>query len=217
MTLEKRGCDVRFVLFPMIHLGAPGFYAEVGRRLRLCDLILSEGVAGSRTSLVTLSYRLAGIVRRFGLVEQRRALQLRSLGIPFENVDATAAEFGRSWRRAPQYVRLLLLVGAPLFGVWLAVSGSRSFIARSMEVNDLPDPDEAFMPDSFAAIDAAVVRDRDRLLCAAIGREADSMPNKPKTVAVLWGAGHMPAVAHFLLGPLGYRVAAAEWITVFVP
>ena len=217
MTLEKRDSHVRFVLFPMIHLGAPEFYAEVARRLRHCDLILTEGVGGRRTSVVTLSYRLAGKIRRFGLVEQRHALRLRGLGVPLENVDATAAQFGRSWRNAPQYIRLFMLVGAPLFGLWLVVSGSRSFIARNMEVNDLPDPDDAFMPDAAAAIDAAVVHDRDRLLCSAIAREAALDPDRTKTIAVLWGAGHIPAVAHFLLGPLGYRVASAEWVTVFVP
>ena len=217
MTLEKRGSQVRFVLFPMIHLGAPSFYAEVARRLSRCDLILTEGVGGRRTSIVTLSYRLAGRIRRFGLVEQRHALQLRGLGVPLENVDATAAQFGRSWQKAPQYIRLLLLVGAPLFGLWLAISGSRSFIARHMEVNDVPDPDDAFMPDAVAAIYAAVVHDRDRLLCTAIAREAAMTPDRTKTIAVLWGAGHMPAVVHLVLGPLGYRVAIAEWVTVFVP
>ena len=215
--MEKRDSCVRFVLFPMIHLAAPDFYAEVAQRLGKCDLILTEGVGGRRTSLVTLSYRIAGKIRRFGLVEQRNALRLRALGIPFENVDATAAEFGRSWRKAPQYMRLLVLVAAPLFGIWLGVSGSRSFIARNMEVNDLPDPEDAFMPDAVAAIDAAVVRDRDRLVCAAIAREAALTPDRTKTIAVLWGAGHIPAVAHFVLGPLGYRVASAEWVTVFVP
>lgn len=156
-------------------------------------------------------------LRHLALLEQRHALQLRGLGVPLENVDATAAQFGRSWRKAPQYIRLLLLVGAPLFGLWLAISGSRSFIARNMEVNDLPDPDDAFMPDAVAAIDAAVVHDRDRLLCTAIAREAAMTPDRTKTIAVLWGAGDMPAVAHFVLGPLGYRVAIAEWVTVFVP
>lgn len=150
-------------------------------------------------------------------MEQRHALQLRGLGIPFENVDATAAQFGHSWRKAPQYARLLLLVGAPLFGLWLVISGSRSLIARNMEVNDLPDPDDVFMPDAVAAIDAAVVHDRDRLLCSAIAREAALTPDRSRTVAVLWGAGHIPAVAHFMLGPLEYRVATAEWVTVFVP
>jgi len=217
MTLGRPDTNVRFLLFPMVHLGAPSFYADVGKRLRDCDLILAEGVAGRRTSLITLSYRLAGKVRRFGLIEQGRGLRLRSLGVPLENVDATASQFGRSWRKAPQYVRLLLLVLAPLFGLWLIVSGSRSFIARDMEVNDLPDPDDAFIPDALAQVQDAVIHDRDKLLCTAIAREATSAASSMKTVAILWGAGHMPAVVHFLMGPLRYRVLAAEWVTVFVP
>ena len=152
MTFSRTDSNVRFVLFPMLHLGAPTFYAEVARRLGKCDLILAEGVAGRRTSLITLSYRLAGKIRRFGLTEQSRGLQLADLGVPVENVDATASQFSRSWRRAPRYARILLLALAPLFGLWLIISGSRSMIAQQMEINDLPDRDEAFMPDSLARV-----------------------------------------------------------------
>jgi hypothetical protein len=137
MTFGRPDSNVRFLLFPMLHLGMPEFYADVAQRLAQCDLILAEGVAGRRTSLITLSYRLAGKVRRFGLIEQGRGLQLRTLGVPVENVDATASQFSRSWRRAPRYARLLLLALAPLFGLWLIVSGSRSMIAQQTEVNDL--------------------------------------------------------------------------------
>ncbi|HYA45175.1 MAG TPA: hypothetical protein VED59_06190 [Acidimicrobiales bacterium] len=218
MTMERAGARARFVLFPMIHLGAPSFYDEVACRLKKCDLVLSEGVTGRRTSFVTLAYRIAGRIRRFGLVDQGRGLRMLSLGVPVENVDATAAQFGRSWRRAPRFARILLLLAAPLFGLWLIVSGSRAFIARDIEVNDLPNPEDAFMPDPVAALSDAVVRDRDKLLCAAIAREADvAEDSADKTIGVVWGAGHMPAVTHFLLGPLGYHVAKAEWVTVFVP
>ncbi len=217
VTLGRPDTNVRFQLFPMVHLGAPTFYAEVAQRLGHCDLILAEGVAGRRTSLITLSYRLAGKIRRFGLIEQRPGLHLGGLGVPVENVDATASQFGRSWRKVPQYIRVLLLVLAPLFRLWLIVSGSRSLIAQNMEVNDLPDPDDAFIPDSFAKVQDAIIHDRDKLLCAAITREATIVAPSMKTVAILWGAGHMPAVVQFLMGPLRYRVLTAEWVTVFVP
>jgi hypothetical protein len=217
MTFGRPDSNVRFLLFPMLHLGTPEFYADVAQRLAQCDLILAEGVAGRRTSLITLSYRLAGKVRRFGLMEQGRGLQLRTLGVPVENVDATASQFSRSWRRAPRYARLLLLALAPLFGLWLIASGSRSMIAQQTEVNDLPDRDEAFMPDSLARVQDAIVHDRDRLLCDAIAREAGVPVPSTKTVAILWGAGHMPAVVHYLMGPLRYRVLTTEWVTVFVP
>jgi hypothetical protein len=217
MTLGSPDSNVRFLLFPMLHLGAPEFYVEVAQRLGGCDLILAEGVAGRRTSLITLSYRLAGKIRRFGLIEQGRGLQLRTLGVPVENVDATVSQFSRSWRRAPRYARFLLLALAPLFGLWLIVSGSRALIAKEMELNDLPDPAEAFMPDSFTQVQDAIVHDRDQFLCAAIAREAHLPAQSRKTVAIVWGAGHIPAVVHYLMGSLHYRVVATEWVTVFVP
>ena len=217
MIFGRADSNVRFLMFPMLHLGAPAFYAEVAQRLSHCDLILAEGVAGRRTSVITLSYRLAGKIRRFGLIVQGRGLQLRTLSVPVENVDATASQFSRSWRRAPRYARLLLLALAPLFGLWLIVSGSRSMIAQQTEVNDVPDRDEAFMPDSLSRVNDAIVHDRDRLLCDAIAREARTPAASTKTVAILWGAGHMPAVVHFLMGSLRYRVLSTEWLTVFVP
>ena len=55
------------------------------------------------------------------------------------------------------------------------------------------------------------------LLCDAIAREAGVPVPSTKTVAILWGAGHMPAVVHYLMGPLRYRVLTTEWVTVFVP
>ena len=90
-------------------------------------------------------------------------------------------------------------------------------IAQQTEVNDVPDRDEAFMPDSLSRVNDAIVHDRDRLLCDAIAREARTPAASTKTVAILWGAGHMPAVVHFLMGSLRYRVLSTEWLTVFVP
>jgi hypothetical protein len=217
MVLERPDDPVRFVLFPMLHLASPTFYEEITRRLQQCDLVLAEGISGPQTSLITLSYRIAGKIRRFGFVEQGRALRLRALGVRVENVDATASQFKHSWQRVPRYMRLLAMVLSPLFGLWLIISGSRQYIAREMEVNDLPDADDAFMPESFASLENAMVRDRDRLLCAAIARHASNPTPDATTIAIVWGAGHIPAVVRYMVGPLRYHVVQAEWVTVFVP
>jgi hypothetical protein len=53
---------MRFVLFPMLHVGAPSFYEEVTRRLQACDLVMTEGIRGRSltSSALTLTYRLFG-------------------------------------------------------------------------------------------------------------------------------------------------------------
>jgi hypothetical protein len=70
--LQRRETPMRFVLFPMLHLGTPSFYAEVTRRLRACDLVVAEGIRGRsiQASALTLTYRLSGGARRGGLVVQ---------------------------------------------------------------------------------------------------------------------------------------------------
>ena len=56
--LKKDGAGLEFLLFPMIHVGSQNFYDEISRRLTACDLILAEGVASRRASLLTLSYQI---------------------------------------------------------------------------------------------------------------------------------------------------------------
>ena len=47
IQLRRPGTPLGFVLFPMIHLATPAFYAEVMTRLAGCQLIVAEGGRGS--------------------------------------------------------------------------------------------------------------------------------------------------------------------------
>ena len=42
--LERRGEPLRFVLFPMIHVGERSYYEDIAARASRCDLLLVEGV-----------------------------------------------------------------------------------------------------------------------------------------------------------------------------
>jgi hypothetical protein len=46
LTFRQRGSSLTFVLYPMIHLAEPRFYAEIQARLRGSDLVIVEGGAG---------------------------------------------------------------------------------------------------------------------------------------------------------------------------
>jgi hypothetical protein len=46
LRLQRAGSPLQFLLYPMLHVGQPEFYAEVTRRLHLVDLIVVEGVGG---------------------------------------------------------------------------------------------------------------------------------------------------------------------------
>ena len=107
------------------------------------QLIVAEGGRGiERTAggqALTLSYRLAGRARRWGLVTQR--LTLTELGVPVVRPDRDADRFRRGWRRLPVLVRLWAWVLVPAFGIGLLVFGSRGFLVRRLgSQEDLPTP-----------------------------------------------------------------------------
>jgi pheromone shutdown protein TraB len=55
---------------------------------------------------------------------------------------------------------------------------------------------------------------RDQLLLDALGRIHLERCDESITVAVVYGAGHIPAVAAGLMARYGYRPREAEWITL---
>jgi hypothetical protein len=80
LTLERPGSAVRFVLFPMLHLGSPAFYRTVRCGLQNCDVVVVEGIGGRSVSMLALAYRIGGRLRRGGLIDQGQGLDLAGLG-----------------------------------------------------------------------------------------------------------------------------------------
>jgi hypothetical protein len=217
IQLRRTGTPLGFVLFPMIHLATPAFYADVMARLAGCQLIVAEAGRGGRPpaawQALTLSYRLSGRARRWGLVTQR--LALAELGVPVVRPDMDADQFRRGWRRLPGLVRLGGWVLAPAYAVGLLVFGSREFLARRLgSSEDLPTREDELGYGRFDPLKELVVDDRDVLLVRALDGIYQQRSQEPISVAVVYGAGHMPAVVRHL-ATYGYRASSAEWLTVF--
>jgi hypothetical protein len=215
--LRRRDTPMRFVLFPMLHVAAPGFYEEVTRRLRGCDLVLAEGIRGESltSSALTLTYRLFGSANRDGLVEQR--IDYGSLGVPVVAPDMSASEFEAGWRTIPLRLRLLAWALMPIYAIGTLFFGSRELLARHAEVDDLPSRADVEMAsdEHVAPFRQAVLADRDTHLQLALERIHDEHCNEAIQVAIVYGAAHMPAVAHYLRQRFGYWACDAEWMTVF--
>lgn len=90
-----------------------------------------------------------------------------------------------------------------------------------MSLDDLPSRDEVLYQDEMLDnMDALLVDERDRHLIRQIESLHNAATSKVgttdvQTIGILYGAWHMRAVMRFLLDDLKYRVADAEWITVF--
>ncbi|MEV0898520.1 hypothetical protein [Actinoplanes sp. NPDC049802] len=216
VRLRRTGTPMCFVVYPMIHMAEPAFFAAVSRRLRTADVIVTEGIGGDGGfsllgRALTLSYAVLRFNRRAGLVRQE--IDYGSSGADIVRPDATTAEFTAGWRRAPLKQRLYVWMALPVVMVVRLFGGARTVWSRALELNDLPTPlDEAFAEQQPHLHDA-LVGDRDAMLLQALYRLHEERCDEQIEVAVVYGAGHVPAIVHGLIR-YGYRPRSADWLTV---
>jgi hypothetical protein len=215
ITLQRDQSPMRFILFPMIHLGTPAFYQAVTSRLRDTQLIVAEGVAGRSvvTNALTLSYRLPARRRRLNLVVQR--IDYLGLGVPVIRPDITARQLRRRWRAVPALQRMAVWCLIPPFAIAVWLFGTRRVMGRYLGLDDLPASKAQPERDIAGELVELIVDHRDALLIDALVSIHEARSTEPIAVAVVYGAGHMPAVVRALLARYGYRPRAADWLTVF--
>ncbi|MFL6140577.1 MAG: hypothetical protein ACJ72N_01745 [Labedaea sp.] len=216
LRLTRRNTPLQFLIFPMLHVASPRFYAEVAQRLRRCDLLVIEGVRGRSLWVwaITLSYRIIPLNRRSGLVVDN--IPYLSLGVPLINPDVTVDEIARGWGATPLRYRLLLWGVIPVVVVARLFSGRRSLLSRSIEVHDLPSESDEVLQDSEVGehFERTLGGSRDQLLLDTLTEIHGTRSGEPIVVAIVYGAGHVPAIVRGLVDRLGYRVRSAEWLTV---
>ncbi|MFI0235805.1 hypothetical protein [Streptomyces sp. NPDC016845] len=217
LTMRSTGRPLEFVIFPMLHVAAPTFYAQVRTRLRACDLIVMEGIRGKSAgvSALTLAYRFAPRRRRNGLQEQSDALLLPE-SVPVIHPDVTAEEAMADLRALPRSTYLLLMASAPVLGLVFALRGPRVFLDDDLAVDDLPSTLRAEML-ADDPVERAMTARRDERLLDALGEIHADHADEPMRVAVVYGARHVPALVSGLMGRYGYRPREAEWLTALVP
>lgn len=214
--LKSDDSGLEFVLFPMIHVGSKDFYDEVSQRLAACDLILAEGVNSRKGDLLTLSYRIVKKIRRMDLVTQQEGMKVSLFHEKIVNSDMEGRAFDEHWSALPFSLKAQLFFFVPVYVIYLFLFGTRETIAENIALEDLPSSDEVlFQDESFEKLDSLLIDERDRRLIDSLGKLHDSNRHDKKIVGVVYGAMHMRHVISFLLHQLNYRVAKAEWVTVF--
>ncbi len=216
LRLRRPGSQLQFVLFPMLHVASPEFYAAVAQRLRQCDVLVVEGVRGRSvlTWALTLTYRVMPANKRHGLVLDNIAY--RSLGVELITPDVTTAEFAQGWRAVPLRYRLLVWCAIPFVVVVQFFGGTRWLLSPEVELSDLPSAKDEMYADSDVDghFERAFGGDRDERLLAALSELIRTRSAERIDVAVVYGAGHVPAIVRGLADRHGYRPRTAEWLTV---
>ena len=200
--------------------GAPGLDADLG--LDWPGLELNDPAAEPRdrkpwrwdaVSALTAGYRIPARFERFGLVEQN--IDYDALGVPVLYPDLTDAEFAAGWRAVPAWQRAVALAAGPLVALDRLAFGSRRSLARGLEVSDTDWRERLAGSESMDDLLELIGDQRDRLLMTALDAVHDRCSGDAITVAVVYGAAHVPPVTHGLRSLHGYSVRGAEWLTIF--
>jgi hypothetical protein len=214
--LKKEDDGLEFILFPMIHVGSKEFYDEVSQRLEECDLILAEGVNSGKVSLLTLSYRIVKKIRRMDLVTQTEGMNVSSFREKIINTDMEGRAFDEHWSSLALALKAQIFFLMPVYVVYLFLFGTRETIAETIALEDLPSTEEIlFQDEDFEKLDSLLVGERDRNLIRHIENLHQANHKDKKRVGVVYGAMHMRNITSFLLHKLKYKIAKAEWVTVF--
>jgi hypothetical protein len=215
ITLRAPRTPMRITLFPMTHLGTPDYYRSVTARLAGSDLIIAEGISGrlAAARALTLAYRLPAHSRRLGLTVQH--IDYASLGIPVIRPDITAPQFRKRWRSIPLLQRLTIWTLIPVFAAAFTLLGTRRTLSRYLAADDLPTHLEEQARQATRQLTELILDHRDALLIDSLTTVHQAHHAEDIDVAVVYGAEHMPALAHQLLQRYGYRPRTAEWLTIF--
>jgi hypothetical protein len=128
--------------------------------------------------------------------------------------DVSLEEFAAGRQRVPPADRLMMWCVLPFVVLARLFGGTRMVWSRSLEQNDLPSPDQEDRVDALPELEAAFGGDRDDRLLAALSRLHEGRGGEDIEVAVVYGAGHVPAIVRGLMDRYGYRPRSADWLIV---
>lgn len=212
--LESDKASPRFVVLPMVHIGDKSFYDEVSCRLNGCQAIIYEGVQGFRSKLLTQAYRITAQKRSLNLALQHDEIRIEDHEAHKIHADISSEGFEANWRSLPWLQQVGLTILAPLYGFWTYLFATRESLARGKSTDSLSNAYALRKGESAVAIRDVILTKRDEIIVSQIDKYIEDCKGESKTAAILFGAGHMPAIVSHLSEKYGYSSKRAEWISV---
>lgn len=213
MRLTRPSGGSAITLFPMLHIGEDSFYKVVYADAFSQDVVLMEGIDSPVTKHITRSYRWIKGSRVSDLIVQPRPPRGMDCVVDVINSDLTRAEFDQAWRAVPLWMRLAVMVLAPIVGLRMR-GRTREQIARGLSLEDAPSQKELIDWSPETGMLHHVILDlRDERLNQHLDEQIDA--DTAKSVAVVYGARHMRSVLRHLIAKRGFTKIETDWMTVF--
>jgi hypothetical protein len=133
------------------------------------------------------------------------------------HADVSEDEFKKRWSKLDWTLRAAYIAISSIASLYFRYFLTRRTFARFLRWDSRKAWGENLPDDQEKAIDEVIVKWRDRHLIQVIDEHLQKYQNSSLSIAIVYGAGHMPAVVHHLTKrpKPGYRVVDSEWITVF--
>ena len=195
-------------IFPMVHVGEEAFYARVQSEAFAHKTVLYEGVRSPRPRILTASYRWLDH-ERLGLVVQPQ-LDEQDTETRLVHADISGEEMSRLWKAMPLWLRIVIGLGAPLYGLYMRFAATRESIAKGMSKDMLKTSIHILEEgDEFQPMRDMIMTARDAKLAGALFGEIEGSQG-PAKIAVVYGAGHVPALIRELTRMMTTMIAATK-------
>lgn len=211
VTFEKPGSNVRFKLFPVVHVGRREYYELAYKKLNENDYVLYEGFGeATRSEKKQGTYRSSA--QKMGLVSQDEAINYRRLPAKWIRADLK----GEAAKQAVDdlmfhekfFLKNLGILNAAAVGLFSVAFANRRALAELLaQFQNAP----MTMP-LFERLSWMITGQREKVIYRKIGQFAATQWDQPITVAIFYGAGHMAALTKHLTETLGYQESSTEWI-----
>jgi len=232
-------------LAAVTHLGTREYYAELQRFLDDCPLVLFEAVRTEEDGrpVGRAGYSLqAELAKALGLAFQLEAIDYERAH--FRNSDLQLAQITRILSAATNDVPAAATAGSPGAGavefgalmqamsgeglmgglarMGVALLGASTRLQAATKVamiemlSDLPRDLSGIpgLPDGMQRLLRVLIEERNAAVARDV-RDALGRSPTPASVAIFYGAGHMPDLEARLCRELGYRAAEDRWLTAF--
>ena len=216
LGLTSTVSDVRVTLFPMLHVGEPGFFETVYSDAFSHDVVLVEGLRSPIVGRITRSYRWVELSTRLKLVVQPHYPSQASCKARIVEADLSGAEFAKVWREVPLWLRAFMWLAAPVIGAERRWRSTRRSLAKGLSLDDLTSRHETLSwSPKLTKLNHAIMHAQDAHLLERLNDQLDDCEGRSRDIAIVYGAYHMRAVLRELTQRRKYHVARGDWLTVF--
>lgn len=203
--------NLEFVPIPMCHIGSKEFYQDVMKEMDKCDKILYEGVRVKGAKFMTYEK----VAKRLGLTAQYHEVEMKKYKEKLIHADFDEQKAQEEWGKVAWTERFAFKVFTPIFfTIAPFFLNKRKFAKLLKNDNELVDYDP-LKDDKPDSLDLFMLKKREDVIFQEVDKIMQNDNGEIKRIGILYGAGHMRNVIHYLKTKYKFKMKDSWFLTVF--